>query len=381
MRTASVLATALALLGMLDPTRGNAAAAPEIRLRKIATLEEATAMAARPNSPVLYVATQGGAVYAIRRDKLVSEPVLDLGKLVTSGGEQGLLGLVFSPDGTKLYVHYSDVDGNTAVDELSMTGDAPDPDSRREILRVEQPQENHNGGQLAFGPDGYLYLGLGDGGAADDEGEGHARGGNGQSLATLLGKILRIDPTPSGADPYRVPADNPFVGVDDAKPEIWAYGLRNPWRFSFDRDTGDLWIGDVGQDEVEEIDHSPATDGVGAGRGVNYGWNRLEGTHEFRGKAPGDAVPPVYEILHDTGACSVTGGFVYRGNRIPALRDHYLFSDYCDGTLRALAPDGDGFEPIDLGHELAGVSSFGQADNGTLYVLSQPDGVFKILPG
>ena len=380
MRTASVLATALALLGMLDPNRGNAATAPEIRVRKIATLEGATAMAARPHSPVLYVATQDGAVYAIRRDKLVSEPVLDLGKLVTSGGEQGLLGLAFSPDGTKLYVHYTDVDGDTAVDELAISGDAPDPASRRDILRAQQPQENHNGGQLAFGPDGYLYLGLGDGGAADDEGEGHARGGNGQSLATLLGKILRIDPTPSATDPYQVPADNPFVGVDDVKPEIWAYGLRNPWRFSFDRATGDLWIGDVGQGEVEEIDHSPATDGVGAGKGVNYGWNRLEGTHEFRGKAPDDAVPPVYEILHDTGACSVIGGFVYRGNRIPALRDRYLFSDNCDGTLRALAPDGDGFEPIDLGHELSGVSSFGQANNGTLYVLSQPDGVFKILP-
>ena len=175
--------------------------------------------------------------------------------------------------------------GDTHIDEFAMNGQVADKSSRRNLLVVDQPQPNHNGGQLAFGPDGDLYIAFGDGGAADDEGPGHASGGNGQSLSTLLGKILRIDPTPSADAPYTVPPDNPFVGRTGARPEIWAYGLRNPWRFSFDADNGDLWIGDVGQDSWEEVDVAPATHGRDAGRGDNFGWNRLEGTHRFRGSA------------------------------------------------------------------------------------------------
>jgi glucose/arabinose dehydrogenase len=291
--------------------------------------------------------------------------------------------LTFSPDGTRLYVHYSDTDGNTQVDQYAMNGGRATPASRTSILQVAQPQPNHNGGQLAFGPDGYLYVGLGDGGNQGDTGPGHAPGGNGQSLGTLLAKILRIAPDVApdvapGGPAYTVPPDNPFVGTDDAKPEIWSYGLRNPWRFSFDSQTGDLWIGDVGQNEYEEIDRVLATGGRDAGKGVNFGWNRLEGDHAYRGSAPNDADPPVYEIPHDTGACAVVGGFVSRGRAIPDLDGTYFFSDNCDGTIRLLVPDGDAFTMQDSGLHASSVSSFGQANNGTLYVASLSDGIYRI---
>ncbi len=249
-------------------------------------------MAVRTGDDSLYVTEQSGRVRAIRDGRLAARPVLDLTADTTAAGEQGLLGLAFAPDGAHLYVDYTDRSGDTHIDEFAMNGLVADPASRRNLLVVDQPQPNHNGGQLAFGPDGYLYIGLGDGGAADDEGPGHAPGGNGQSLETLLGKILRIDPTPTASAPYTVPADNPFVGTSGAKPEIWAYGLRNPWRFSFDADTGDLWIGDVGQNEWEEVDHAPATNGRDAGRGDNFGWNRLEGTHRTAARHPQGPFPP-----------------------------------------------------------------------------------------
>ena len=276
-------------------------------------------------------------------------------------------------------MHYTNSDQDHRVDEYVMNGRVADTATRRTILGVEDPQSNHNGGQLAFGLDGYLYIGLGDGGAGNDEGPGHARGGNGQSLETLLGKILRIDPTPSGGAEYTVPADNPFVDVDGALPEIWAFGLRNPWRFSFDAMTGDLWIGDVGQNAWEEISMAPAIDGVGAGRGANFGWNRLEGNEEFRGTAPEGAIAPVAALSHNDGWLSVIGGFVYRGKMIKPLRGTYLYSDYYLGTVLGLRPDGGGnFEAIDLGLEVDAVSSFGQGPDRELYVLSQSDGLLRL---
>ncbi len=178
-----------------------------------------------------------------------------------------------------------------------------------------------------------------------------------------------------------MPPDNPFVGTPDAEPAIWAYGLRNPWRFSFDTKNGDLWIGDVGQNEYEEIDHVAATNGRDAGKGDDFGWNRLEGDHAYQGKAPGDVVAPVYEIAHDTGACAVVGGFVYRGTKIPALDGTYFFSDNCDGTIRLLEPEGDGVRAVDSGLEAPAVSSFGQSNNGTLYVVSLTDGLYRIDQG
>jgi glucose/arabinose dehydrogenase len=278
-----------------------------------------------------------------------------------------------------MYVDYTNNAGDTQVVEFTMRKRKILVRSRRVVLAVAQPQPNHNGGQLAFGPDGMLYIGLGDGGASGDMGPGHAPGGNGQSLGTLLGKILRIDPTPSGTAAYTVPHDNPFVGRAGARPEIWSYGLRNPWRFSFDAATGDLWIADVGQNAWEEIDYAPASNGRDAGRGSNFGWNRLEGTHPYSGTKPADAVPPVYEFSHADGSCSVTGGYVYRGQAIPALRGMYLFIDYCRDQLMALAPDGDGtFGPVDLSLTAASVSTFGQANDDELYVLSQSSGLYRV---
>jgi hypothetical protein len=300
------------------------------------------------------------------------------------GGELGLLGLVFSPDGTHLYLDYTDNQHDTHIDELAMRGSVADPSTRRNVLTVAQPEANHKGGQLAFGPDGYLYIALGDGGAEGDVGPGHAQGGNGQSLGTLLGKILRIDPHSNGLSAYTVPSDNPFVGRSGARPEIWAYGLRNPWRFSFDTANGDLWIGDVGQDAWEEIDHAPAHAGRDAVRGENFGWDRLEGTHVYEGEAPANAVAPVYEVSHDTGACAVIGGFVYRGTQILGLHGQYVFTDNCDGTIRALAPAATG--PADAvtmhatGLHTSQASSFGRDNAGRLYVSSLDTGVFRIDP-
>ena len=350
-------------------------AAAAVTLTPVADLAAPTSMAVREGDAALYVAEQAGRVMAVRDGTLDPQPVLDLSGQISSGGERGLLGIAFSTDGTLLYAHYTNVDGDTRVDEYSMTAGVADAASRREILAVDQPQPNHNGGQIAFGPDDFLYIGLGDGGGGGDAGDGHAPGGNGQSLDTLLGKILRIDPRPSGGDPYTIPADNPFAG--GGRPEIWAYGLRNPWRFSFDRETDDLWIGDVGQNAWEEVDYSPAGEGAGA----NYGWARLEGTHPFNGEAPPDAVAPIFEYANPDEGCAVTGGFVYRGARIPDLQGAYVFADYCQGDLRALTQEnGQVVVERALDVNAANVAAFGQDQDGELYVLSQGDGLLRIDP-
>jgi glucose/arabinose dehydrogenase len=370
---------AVALLSTVGAASASAST-PALHLTKVADTEGLTALVARSGTRTLYLASQDGVIRLLRDGKVASTPALDLRDRVSqNGGEQGLLGLAFSPDGSRLYVHYSDTNGDTQVDQYTMKGARPDPASRTSILHVQQPQPNHNGGQLVFGPDGYLYVGLGDGGNEGDTGAGHAPGGNGQSLDTPLGKILRIAPDVANGG-YTVPGDNPFAGTEGADPAIWAYGLRNPWRFSFDRKTGDLWIGDVGQDRYEEIDHVAATAGKDAGRGANFGWNDVEGDHPYRGSAPPGAVPPVYEISHDTGACAVVGGYVYRGRKIRSLDGTYLFSDDCDGTIRMLVPDGDGVRAVSSGLEVPSVSSFGESNNGTLYVVSLTDGVYRIDP-
>jgi glucose/arabinose dehydrogenase len=346
--------------------------AARVRLVKVAALEQPVAMAVRPGDDnVLYVLEQVGRVRAIRDGRLDPTPVVDISGEVTAGGEQGLLGLAFSPDGRYLYLAYTDRDGNHQVSELTMGGRQADPGSERSLLHFEDPFPNHNGGQLAFGPDRRLYIAFGDGGSGGDP------LGNGQSLDTLFGKILRIDPRPSGGRPYGIPSDNPFVGREGARGEIWDYGLRNPWRFSFDAATGDLWIGDVGQNAYEEIDHEPAGEG-----GRNYGWNRREGLHPYDGgDRPDGAVDPVIEYGRAGGACTVIGGFVYRGQRIRGLRGAYLYGDYCAGWVRAAQfSDGRVTTRRDLGLSIPSLSSFGVDSDGELYAMSLTGDLYRIAP-
>ncbi len=316
----------------------------------------------------LFVLEQAGRIRIVDGGRLVDRPFLDIVDRVASGGERGLLGLAFAPGyGSAgencFYVDYTDRDGNTVVAEFRAAADATaaDPSSERALLHVDQPYPNHNGGMLAFGPDGMLYVGLGDGGSGGDP------LGNGQRLDTLLAKILRIDPRhASGTSAYAIPSDNPFVDRTDARPEIWAYGLRNPWRFSFDRGSHDLWIGDVGQGAWEEIDRARA----GAGGGIDYGWNRMEGRHCYAPSSDCDQsglTLPIAEYGHDQG-CSVTGGYVARGPSAGPLGGVYLFGDYCSGRVWGLDAAGpDDQNPtllIDGGRR---ISSFGEDDAGDLF--------------
>ena len=339
-----------------------------IRLVPVAELEQPVAMAVRPGDRALYVAEKVGRVVALSAG---SDPrvVLDLTYRVSLGSEQGLLGLAFAPSGRYLYVDFTDTSGDTHVSEFAFDDEGADLASERQVLFVEQPFSNHNGGALAFGPDGHLYVALGDGGSGGDP------MGNAQSLSTLLGKLLRISPRPSKGEPYSIPPDNPFVGQAGARPEIWDYGLRNPWRFSFDTATGDLWIGDVGQSAWEAIDLEPA----GSPGGLNFGWDRLEGTHPFEGTAVPGSIPPIYEYAHGDGSCAVTGGYVYRGERIPDLAGAYVFGDYCRGVLEAFVPrDGRATQARALGPRVDALASFGQDARGELYVLSLAGTVFQI---
>ena len=339
-----------------------------IRLVPVAELEQPVAMAVRPGDRALYVAEKVGRVVVLSAG-LDPRVVLDLTHRVSLGGEQGLLGLAFAPSGRYLYVDFTDTSGDTHVSEFAFDDDGADLASERQVLFVEQPFSNHNGGALAFGPDGYLYVALGDGGSAGDP------MGNAQSLSTLLGKLLRISPRPSKGEPYSIPPDNPFVGQAGARPEIWDYGLRNPWRFSFDTATGDLWIGDVGQSAWEEIDLEPA----GSPGGSNFGWDRLEGTHPFEGTAVPGSIPPIFEYEHGDGSCAVTGGYVYRGEQIPDLVGAYVFGDYCLGVLGAFVPlDGRATQVRALGPRVDALASFGQDARGELYVLSLAGTVFEI---
>jgi glucose/arabinose dehydrogenase len=345
-------------------TRPGDLAAAQVTLTPVAPADSATALASRPGDEALYVAEQAGRVLAIVEGAPAPSPVLDLSDGVRSGGEQGLLGLAFSPDGERMVVHYSGPGGETVVDEYAFTpspggGGTADPATRRTLLTLDQPQPNHNGGQLAFGPDGALYLGLGDGGGANDQGPGHAPEGNGQSPGTLLGKIVRFDPA-------------------TGEPAIFVSGLRNPWRFSFDRDNGDLWVADVGQNAWEEITRLPFAQAQGA----NLGWPILEGAHEFREPDAPGTVLPTFEVSQDTGACAIVGGYRYRGTRIPDLAGAYLWTDNCDGRVRALTVDDQGTVTLerDLGISVDGPTTFGEAGDGELYVAAGNDGVFRIDP-
>jgi len=332
-------------------------------------------MALRPGDDALYIAERIGRIRVLRNGQAEPDPLLDISELTQAEGERGLLGLAFAPQGDRLYVNYTDPAGDTHLDEFTVAPDGSvDPSSQREVLFQDQPYPNHNGGQLVFGPDGYLYVGLGDGGSQRDPDR------RALDLGTWLGKILRIDPRRAGDAPFSVPDDNPFVDDPEARPEIWSYGLRNPWRFTFDADTGDLWIGDVGQNRIEEVSVSRASDG--AGRGVSFGWSASEGTNPINDDQPSTGhVPPVYEYPHELG-CSITGGYVYRGEAIPGLQGAYVFADYCVPGIRAFALDASGQapEPVDLTAEPDGIASFGEDATGELYVLSLQGVVARIDP-
>jgi glucose/arabinose dehydrogenase len=367
------LAAIAAACSPSGPTASRAPGAEQglvgLELELVATLDEPIALAVRDGDPALYLAEKSGRVVAIRDGRDDPDPVLDLSREVSLGAEQGLLGIAFSPDGRFLYANYTDLRGDTNVIEVEVRDGRVVPSTRRVVLHVRQPFSNHNGGHLAFGPDGFLYIGLGDGGSGGDP---H---GNGQSLSTLLGKMLRIDPQLSGGAPFRVPPDNPFVGRADARPAIWAYGLRNPWRYSFDRLTGDLWIGDVGQTEWEEVDVQPA----GSSGGENYGWNILEGSHPFFGDELPDGVAPIFEYSHAEGGCTVIGGYVYRGDAIPELTGAYLFGDLCIGEIEALlVENGRVTGHAALGPVVENLSSFGEDADGELYAMSLSGGVYRI---
>ena len=302
---------------------------------------------------------------------------LDLRDRVSSrGSEEGLLGLVLDPnDDRYIYLYYSAANPRRSVIsrfdyyDYYAGNDAYDPESELVILEVQQPYPNHNGGQIAFSPDGYLYIGLGDGGAAGDP------QGNGQNTSTLLGSILRIDVSESTADqPYSIPPDNPFAD-GGGRPEIWAYGLRNPWRFSFDRETGDLWTGDVGQNRWEEIDLIE--------RGGNYGWNTLEGSHCYAPRENCDSegtILPVWEYSLDGQPCSVIGGYVYRSNAIPWLQGAYIYGDFCTGKIHALRHhNGQNTEHKQLADTNLRITSFAEDTTGELYLLSQDEGVYRLV--
>ncbi len=424
-----------------EPAAEGAVATPDVlsavpvKLEQVATLDRPVAFAARPGSDDVFIAEQAGRVRRITgpstpiqtttteppaeetpggstnttaqatapratpasvtqdedeprnqnapsnsivrtgRYSLLNSPLLDISGEVRDEGERGLLGMAFSPDGRKLYLHYSDNEGDTVVARWDMTSSSVDTSSRETIFTATQPFANHNGGQLAFGPDGYLYLGLGDGGGAGDP------EGNGQNPDTPLGKVLRIDPDgATGELPYAIPADNPFA-TGGGVPETWVWGLRNPWRFSFDAETGDLWLPDVGEKSREEITVLARAEGLG--RGANLGWPLYEGTEPFKeeGETKADLVAPLYEYPHTDGSCAVVGGYVYRGSAIPDLVGTYLFGDWCTPEVQGLrVADGAVSAVGGLGIDVKSLSSFGEDDNNELWLLSQEGGVYRLLP-
>jgi glucose/arabinose dehydrogenase len=329
----------------------------------------------------LFVVEQTGKVRIIKGGDLLPTPFIDLSRSVSRGGEQGLLGLAFHPgyeSNGKLYLSYTDLKGTSVIREyrVSANPDRVNGSSGRTLLRVRQPYANHNGGHIAFGPDGLLYIGLGDGGSGGDPGN------RAQSRSTLLGKLLRVDVNRrTGSLPYGIPSTNPYVGRSGLD-QIWATGLRNPWRFSFDRATGDLWIGDVGQGRWEEVDRATATRGRNAGRGLNFGWRVMEGAHCFRpasGCVRTGKTLPVTEYGHGGSRCSVTGGYVYRGAAYRDLVGAYFFGDYCSGEIwyvdRGAAR---GVAPTRALDTRAQITSFGEDEAGELYLTDARGTVFRL---
>ncbi len=351
-----------------------------VKLTKLGDFDEPLYITQPAGDPSdLFVVQRGGAIRVIHDGRTASRPFLDIGdRVATDNTEQGLLSMAFAPDYSRsgrFYVDYTDKAGDTRVVEYRRSQGDPltaDPASSRVVLGVKQPFDNHNGGLLVFGPDGDLYIGLGDGGSEDDPNR------VGQNLTSPLAKILRIDPRPSAGRPYSVPASNPFVGAGGARPETYAYGLRNPWRFSFDRMTGALTIGDVGQNEFEEIDYMPR----GKAAGADFGWSAFEGDSRFNRdqQAPG-AVKPIFTYSHSGGACSITGGYLVRDPNLTSLYGRYLYADFCAGELRSLiAATGGASDDRSLGISVPAPSSFGEDAAGRIYVTSLNGAVYRLDP-
>jgi hypothetical protein len=354
------------------------------KLELVGTFEGPVFLESPPaDSQRLFVVEQAGRIRVVRRDTILPRAFLDLRGKIAAGGERGLLSLAFHPQyatNGRFYVYFTDSQGDIRI--VRYTVSATDPDSADEttadtVLKVAHPvNDNHNGGQLQFGPDGMLYAGLGDGGGGGDP------DGNGQDKHALLGKLLRLDV--NGASGYAIPTGNPGLSDTSFAPEIWSYGLRNPWRFSFDRGTGDLYIADVGQGAWEEVNVSPVA--VQAGRGANFGWNTMEGQHCYPPATQCTTtglVLPILEYPHAGGSCSITGGYVYRGSRIADLPGHYFYADFCTGFVGSFRYTGSATSPLDWSPLLSPgpqISSFGQDAAGQLYILQLTGAVNRIVP-
>lgn len=346
----------------------------------VANVDVPVKLTAPAGDPRLFVATKGGTVRIIQDGTLLPTPFLDISSIVHQNSEQGFLGLAFDPayaTNGRFFVSYTSSANENVV--ASYTVSTADPNVANPVaedirLRVPQPRSNHNGGNIVFGPDGYLYVGRGDGGGGGDPDH------NGQSTATLLGKILRLDV--SGASGYSIPSTNPFFGSTESRPEIWSWGLRNPWQFTFDRANGDLYIADVGQDDWEEV--NVATAASGAGRSLNFGWNIMEGLHCYEpssGCNMSGLTLPVLEYGHDDG-CSIAGGYVYRGSAIPELQGTYFYGDLCSSWIRSFRyADGSATEQGDTGLDVGGIIAFGEDAAGELYILTTEGAIYRIVAG
>jgi len=371
-----------------ETTRAKPSAADGVKLLSVGTFKSPVYVTAPPgDTRRIFVVEQDGTIRVVRGGKRLSRPFLDLRSKVVAGGEQGLLSMAFAPDYARtrrFYVNYTDRSGTQSVVEFRRSKASHDRalTSGRLVLRYDGEESNHNGGLLVFGPDRLLYIGTGDGGGANDQ---HGTRGNAQDLGSLLGKLLRVDPRASGGRPYSVPASNPFVSRDGARGEIYSYGLRNPWRFSFDRSTGDLTIGDVGQGLIEEIDFAAK----GGASGVNYGWRPFEGSRRTPGINRSEAgaidhVQPALELTHDDGNCSVTGGYVVRDRGVPALDGRYVYGDFCKGQLRSVklsAGSASGDTAVAGVKKVEQLSSFGEDARGRVYVTSLSGPVYRFAAG
>ena len=363
-------------------------AEPSVRLLEIATFNEPVEATAADFDPRLFIVENGGTVIAVDDESnttVFDVATVDAATFTDDGNEQGLLGLAFHPTLDLAYVNFTDGDGNTVIAEFAhdpLTY-AFDPATYREVFTVDQPFANHNGGELAFGPDGFLYIGTGDGGSADDPNR------DALDASSRLGKLLRIDPVASDGAPFTVPDDNPFVGIEGVEPAVWSIGLRNPWRFSFDSLTGDLWIADVGQNRLEEIDLAPATDGRDAGKQLSFGWSAFEADDRFNDDQLADGhTLPVVSYTHEDGNCSVSGGVVARNSSFKDLNGWYVYGDFCSGRVWALdttsvasTPDGPVGEPkiIDIA-TVPALTAVVEGPSGDIYALSLEGPIYRLAP-